>query len=144
MHPMPHHYTVSACSEVESIVTISTKGLDDIQSTPPPEFDGPEGYWSPESLLEASLADCFVLTFKAVAKASKLDWISISCDVVGELDRIDRVTKFTQFTLDITVNVPAEVSPEKVEKIAHKSEKNCLVSNSLSAEKVLNVVVRHS
>ncbi len=78
MHPMPHHYAVSAKAEAESNVTISANGLDDLQSTPPPEFGGPEGYWSPEILLVASMADCFILTFKAVARASKLEWTSIT------------------------------------------------------------------
>ncbi len=62
-------------------------------------------------------------------------------DVVGDLDRVEKVTQFTKFTLNVTVTVDAGVSAEKVEKIAHKSEKNCLISNSLTAEKVLNVEV---
>jgi hypothetical protein len=33
----------------------------------PREFDGRGNQWSPESLLAAALADCFVLSFRAVA-----------------------------------------------------------------------------
>jgi len=141
MQAMPHHYKVSASSDTDSPVNIEADGLSAIVSTPPPEFGGPEGYWSPESLLVASMADCFILTFKAIARASKLEWTNISCDVVGTLDRVDRVTQFTQFDLNVTVDVPSGTDIEKVERIAEKSEKGCLVSNSLTAKKVLNVVV---
>ncbi|KZZ59844.1 osmotically inducible protein OsmC [Oleiphilus sp. HI0125] len=141
MQTMPHHYTVSANSESDSTVNLEADGLSAIESMPPPEFGGPEGYWSPESLLVASMADCFVLTFKAIARASKLEWTNISCEVVGTLGQVDRVTQFTQFELKVTVDVPSGTDSEKVERIAEKSEKGCLVSNSLTANKVLNVVV---
>ena len=141
MQAMPHHYKVSASADTDSTVNLEAAGLSVIESTPPPEFGGPEGYWSPESLLVASMADCFVLTFKAIARASKLEWTNISCEVIGTLDRVDRVTQFTQFDLNVTVDAPSGTDAEKVKRIAEKSEKGCLVSNSLSAKKVLNVVV---
>ena len=81
MQAMPHHDTVSANSESDSTVNLEADGLSAIESMPRPEFGGPEGYWSPESLLVASMADCFVLTFKAIARASKLEWTNISCEV---------------------------------------------------------------
>src|SRR6266705_836523 len=66
-----------------------------LRSASPAEFGGPGDRWSPETLLVGAVADCFVLTFRAVARASKLSWTSLQCDVTGHLDRIDRVTQFT-------------------------------------------------
>ena len=39
------------------------------------------------TLLIAAVADCFILTFRAVARASRFEWISLGCTVDGVLDR---------------------------------------------------------
>ena len=55
MHPFPHRYTVTALAQEAGVVTLRGDELEDIQSTPPPEFDGPPGNWSPESLFVAAV-----------------------------------------------------------------------------------------
>jgi organic hydroperoxide reductase OsmC/OhrA len=57
------------------------------------------GQWSPETLLVAAAVDCFVLTFRAIAAASKLPWERLSCNGEGTLDRVDGVTRFTALAL---------------------------------------------
>jgi len=64
----------------------------------PPER-GPGDRWSPETLLVGALADCFILTFRAVANASSLPWIRLRCEAEGVLDRVERMTRFTAVTL---------------------------------------------
>ncbi len=141
MHAYPHHYHVSATSDAEGDVTLATEGVADLPSMPPVEFDGPGGYWSPESLLVASVADCFVLTFRAIARASKLEWTSLSCDVDGELDRVERVTQFTGFKVRAALVVPEGTDAGKAERLLHKAEQTCLITNSLKAESHLEASV---
>ena len=62
MHPYPHQYRASATGKPAGAVTVTSPQLPDIETAPPPEFDGPGGVWSPESLLCAAVADCFILT----------------------------------------------------------------------------------
>ena len=76
MKPYPHHYLVEASAAASGSVDLRARGLPVIASAPPIEFGGPGDAWSPESLLVAATADCFVLTFRAVARASKLEWSS--------------------------------------------------------------------
>lgn len=142
MHAYPHHYQVSASSDAEGEVSLSTEGVADLPSMPPPEFDGPGGYWSPESLLVASVADCFVLSFRAIARASKLEWTSLSCEVDGELDRVERVTQFTGFSVRAELVIPEGMDPAKAERLLHKAEQACLITNSLKAESHLEASVR--
>lgn len=134
MHAYPHHYKASGTAAPDSTVTLSAEGLPDLSTTPPPEFGGPVGHWSPETLLTASVADCFILTFRAIAKASKLDWTQLACEVTGTLDRVDRVTRFTRFDLAARLQVPAGTDLEKAEKLLHKSEAMCLITASLNTE----------
>ena len=54
MHPFPHRYTVSVLATPAGVVTLRSRELEDIQSSAPPEFGGPEGNWSPETLFVAA------------------------------------------------------------------------------------------
>jgi organic hydroperoxide reductase OsmC/OhrA len=137
MHPYPHVYIAAANSRPEGITALRSAGLPDIASAPPPEFDGPGGVWSPETLLCASLADCFVLSFRAIARASKLDWNELDCRVEGVLDRVDGVSQFTRYTTYARLELPAEADAAKARKLLEKAEHVCLISNSLRGERVL-------
>jgi uncharacterized OsmC-like protein len=48
-----------------------------------------------EDLLVASVADCFAITFRAIASASKMEWLDLECSIEGKLERVDRVTKYS-------------------------------------------------
>ena len=134
MQGFPHAYHVSAKASADANVTLASSGLDDIEAAPPAEFDGPGDKWSPETLLASAVAACFVLSFKAVARASKLEWTSITCNTEGTLDRVEKKTSFTALTNHVKLTVPAGTDTEKAEKLLHKAEDVCLISNSLNAD----------
>lgn len=108
MQNLPHQYHVSANAETEGNVVLRADDLPQLISAPPAQFGGPGDQWSPEHLLVASVADCFILTFRAVAQASKLAWSSLDASAEGVLERVDRVTRFTTITISATLTVPAE------------------------------------
>jgi len=91
--------------------------------------------------LVASVADCFILTFKAIARASRMDWVSLRCDAVGILEKVDRVTQFTGFRIQATLEVPEGTHQEKALRLLEKAEKSCLITNSLKAESQLDAEV---
>jgi organic hydroperoxide reductase OsmC/OhrA len=137
MHPYPHLYATEARAEPSGDVTVSSAGLPTLATAPPAEFDGPGDRWSPETLLVAAVADCFVLSFRAVARASKLDWTALECRVEGTLDRVDGVTRFTEILVRATLRAPAGVDRERAFKLLEKAEHVCLISNSLNARRRL-------
>lgn len=142
MHPFPHVYTVSAEARPSRPVTLSAAGLATIESAGPLEFDGPGDRWSPETLLTAALVDCFVLSFQAVATASRFEWLRLECRAEGTLDRIDRVTQFTAFRVTAVLHVPFGSDIERARHLLAKSEQVCLISNSLKAAKHLELEIR--
>jgi organic hydroperoxide reductase OsmC/OhrA len=137
MHPYPHVYKVDISAAAEGEVALSGAGLPSLPSMPPPEFDGPPGYWSPETLLTAAVADCFVLSFRAVARASKLEWQSLSAEVEGTLERVDGVTRFTRFNTRARLVVAPGTDPARAKLLLEKAEKVCLISDSLVSERHL-------
>lgn len=131
MHAFPHRYTVNALAAPAGVVTVRSTELEDIQSTAPVEFDGPPGNWSPETLFVASIADCFVLSFRAISRASKLEWIEIDCAAEGALDRTADGLAFTGIDLQVSLRIPAGGDAARAERLLEKAEKSCLVSNSI-------------
>jgi organic hydroperoxide reductase OsmC/OhrA len=137
VHPYPHHYVASASAKASGSVAVNSPGLPTIETAPPPEFDGPGGIWSPETLLCASIADCLILTFRAMAAASKFEWSALECRVEGTLDRADGVTQFTAYTIHATLTIPPSADAAKGRQLVERSEQRCLVTNSLKGTKTL-------
>jgi len=136
MHPFPHHYAIHAVVRPDD-VQLSLPGVRVIESAPPKEFDGPGNQWSPEGLLTAAVADCFVLSFRAIATASKYAWISLESRTEGTLDRVDGKMRFTRFDTHAKLQVPPGADIERAKKLLEKAELNCLIANSLSGERHL-------
>jgi len=141
MKAYPHHYTAGARGAPAGLVPLSVEGLPPIESAPPPEFDGPGGVWSPETLLVASIADCFILTFRSIARATRFEWDDLHCTVEGVLDRVAGVPYFTRFTTRATLTIRAGANQEKAREHLERAEKLCLISNSLRSERLLEIEV---
>jgi peroxiredoxin-like protein len=141
MHPFPHRYVVNAAMRPVGDVPLSAEGVRIIESAPPKEFDGPGNQWSPEGLLTAAVADCFLLGFRAIATASKFAWISLESRTEGTLDRVEGKMRFTRFDTHAKLMLPAGADIERAKKLLEKAETSCLVANSLSSERHLTVEV---
>lgn len=138
MHEFPHHYRVTAQSVREGVVQVSSPQLPTLDTMPPPEFGGEPGYWSPETLLAAAVADCFILSFRAVAQASRIEWDTLACDVDGTLERVDGVTRFTHFEVHARLRITDPEARDKAVRALEKSEKVCLITQSLNAKTTLD------
>jgi uncharacterized OsmC-like protein len=142
MQKLPHHYAVSASALSTGLVELSSLGLTPIKSEPPEQYGGSGALWSPETLLVAAVADCFFLTFRAIARASNLDWVSLDCDVTGTLAREESATRFTEFQLRVTLIVPIGTDKDKATVLLEKSEKSCLITASLKSKTHLEASVK--
>lgn len=133
MQALPHRYHVTAKGAATGRVALEHAGVPPIESAPPVEFGGPGDAWSPEGLLVAAVADCFILTFRAVARAAKIEWSDLEVEVEGELDRRDGITSFVGFDLHARLDVHGQVDEAAARAALERAERGCLVSNSLKA-----------
>ncbi len=138
MHPFPHRYRVRIAVAPEGEVRLDADGLSQLTSMPPPEFDGPGGYWSPETLLLAAVGDCMMLTFRAIAKGSRFEWRELSADVEGLLERVDGNSRFTRVSTHVRLVVPPGADAARAVRLLEKAEQGCPISNSLKAERHLD------
>jgi organic hydroperoxide reductase OsmC/OhrA len=144
MQDFPHCYSAHASAGVDGEVTLTAAGIPALATASPAEFDGPGDRWSPETLLTGAVGDCFILTFRAVARASRLSWTRLECKVTGVLDRVDRTTAFTGFDLWATLCVPMGTNQELAHRLLDKAERACIVANSLKAPVHLHVQIVNS
>ncbi len=141
MQQFPHLYSVVAKADTQGDVALESDRLPPIPSAPPPEFGGPGGRWSPETLFVAAVADCFVLTFRAIAGLSRFSWVSLECSATGTLDRVERVTQFTALQIHARLTVPPGANEDQARRLLAKAEETCLVTNSLKVRPHLEAVV---
>lgn len=142
MQPFLHRYDVSAIAGPGGDVTLTADRLPTLLSAAPLEFDGPGDRWSPETLVVAAVADCFVLTFRSIAKLSNLSWTTLTCTASGTLDRVDRATQFTGFSVSVSLEIPDGTKEDDATRLLRRAEQVCLIANSLKAPCQLDVDVR--
>ena len=131
MKPLPHHYTVRLAGSPSGYAIVTADGPPELRSAPPFDFDGPGDAWSPEQLLLAAVEACFLLTFRSVAQASRLDFVSLSIEAEGVVDRVNGVTRFTEIVLRPRVALAAGADRVRVQRALEKAERACLVSSSI-------------
>jgi peroxiredoxin-like protein len=114
-----------------------------VEVVTPPEFDkGIAGHWSPEHLFTASVLSCFMTTFLAIADYSMLEYEKFECKAEGILESIEGKFLMTEIILKPIVYIKNQEEIEKTERILHKSEKACLISNSIISNVVLDFEVK--
>ena len=133
MTDFPHQYATRSTATPEGPVSIESEGLPTLATGPPRAFGGSGDLWSPETLLVAAVADCFVLSFRAIARASRFEWLGLDCRAQGTLDRVERTTRFTELVVQATLRVAAGTDDAKARRLLEKAERACLITNSLSA-----------
>jgi organic hydroperoxide reductase OsmC/OhrA len=137
MQPLPHHYKVSLTGGGEGYLQITSPGLTPLLTAAPAEFDGPGNMWSPETLMMAAVADCFALTFRAIALVSGFRWTGLVCDAEGVVDRVGGTVRFTAVTIHAQLRVPFGADIEKARRLLEKARNACLIGNSLKVEATL-------
>ena len=142
MQDFPHHYKTTAAARYDSNVELTSPGLEALESAGPPEFGGPGDLWSPETLLSAAIADCFILSFRAIARASDFEWISLRCDVDAVLEKVEKVTQFTEIHETVVLEVPAGSDEAKAMRLLERAEHVCLITNSMTGTTHLAATVR--
>lgn len=144
MQPLPHLYTVHLSATPTGCGEVTSPGLPPLCLNAPADFDGPGDEWSPEHLLLTAVQGCFLLTFRAVAAASKMPFTGLMAETAGTVDRKDGVTRFTEVVLKPTVTFPAGTDMERAARLVEKAEKNCLISASLSVPVRLEPLLREA
>jgi organic hydroperoxide reductase OsmC/OhrA len=143
MKAFPHEYLVTVVNSSQGDTYLGADHLPMLQSAAPPEFGGPGGRWSPETLLVAAVGDCFAITFQGIARTADLSWKFLQCEVTGTLDRHEGVPQFTGFEIRARLGVPTGTSRDLTYRVLEKAEHRCLIANSLKASVRLAATIEY-
>lgn len=103
-----------------------------INFSSPPEFQGEPGLWTPEHLLVASVATCFLATFRAIAENSRLQVVHLEVEAEGLLEKQEGGFRFTRVLIRPALAIADAADEERARKMLEKAERACLISRSLS------------
>lgn len=96
---------------------------------PPPIFNGPEGFWSPEDLFLSAAETCLFLSFLFEIKRSDLRLVSYKSSATGVVERVDGGLCFT--SIDIVPTLVVEGSGDEALTLLKKAHASCMVARSL-------------
>ena len=128
-----HQYNVNLKWKADRLGEVSSPELQStIEVATPPQFPkGIEGVWSPEHFFTAAVNSCFMTTFLAIAENSRLEFKTFTCNAIGHLDQVEGKYMMTEIDLYPSLVITKEEDKEKALRVLEKSEKACLISNSI-------------
>ena len=138
-----HEYQVDLTWKEDRKGEVSSPELTDtIETATPPDFPkGMPNIWSPEHFLVAAVESCLMTTFLAIAENSKLEFISFKSTAIGKLDKVEGKFQMTEITLKPVLEITDENNAERAKRIIEKSEKACLISNSIKTKITLETEI---
>jgi organic hydroperoxide reductase OsmC/OhrA len=142
IRPKSYKYATSVLWKSEKKGTLTVAGKPAVEVATPPEFKGHEGIWSPEDLYVAAVNSCIMTTFLAFAGRAGLAFEGYESEAEGLLEFVDERLVFTKIVVRPKVTLRPGADRKQAEEILHKAEKNCLVSNSLRTEVILEPTFR--
>jgi organic hydroperoxide reductase OsmC/OhrA len=127
--PFPHHYDVRLSGR-DGAALLGGGSRPEIVGGPPPEFDGREGWWSPEHLLLSAVGLCLMTTFQSFAARAGLAVAGYESRVDGVLDKTAAGLVFTSIRVAVELRV-AEADRARAEQLLQSAKRHCLVANAL-------------
>ncbi|HEX7970126.1 MAG TPA: OsmC family protein [Stellaceae bacterium] len=100
----------------------------------PPEFKGEPGVWSPEELLVGALNTCLMLTFVSLAQNKRVEFLAYESGAEGLLENVDGKYRITEVSVQPSLVLKSQADLEAARTIMAEVEKNCFISNSITAK----------
>lgn len=114
-----------------------------LYTSSPAEFGGSGKEWSPEHLLLSAIDSCYMLTFVGFAKKANLSFTHLECNAIGQVQLVDGKYKFSIINVYPKIQISNEAFRELANATALKTQRYCLVSNSINAEIIYHTEIVH-
>jgi len=128
-----HEYRIRAASEAVRCGVVTVEGIDpSITFSAPPEFKGHAGHWTPEHLLLAAIASCYVSTFSGMAFDSSLEYSALQLETSGTVGRDEAGWSFQEISIQPRLTIANAEQKTLANRLLHKTKDKCLVGRSLA------------
>ena len=107
---------------------------DSIRVATPPEFGGEKGQWSPEDLFLGAISSCFMTTYLSFVKKMGFSIAHFECNAIGQVALVEGRYEFTTINVYPKVYIADDEVREKAITALQKTQKYCLISNSVKSQ----------
>jgi len=97
----------------------------------PPEFGGPEGFWTPEDLLTSSVASCVLTSTLFFAEKGGIGLRSYKSKSTGTMEKTPAGLAITGVKIEVSIELEDAGQEAEIRKAVERAEKTCPISNSL-------------
>lgn len=104
----------------------------DLNVSGPPEFGGPDGQWTPEHLMLASIEACLLMTAMYFITKGKIGLTSYESATKGILEKTANGLRYTSIQIGIRAVVAAEADRAALQKAVESAEKYCPMSAAVN------------
>jgi organic hydroperoxide reductase OsmC/OhrA len=133
-----HTYRIRATSTTVRSGLAVAEGIEpSIAFSAPLEFKGQAGQWTPEHLLVAAVASCYVSTFSGMAFNSNFEFFSLELETEGVLAEDQAGWRFKEVVIRPRLTIARAEQKGLGSRLLHKAKDNCLVGRSLACPIVL-------
>jgi organic hydroperoxide reductase OsmC/OhrA len=95
-------------------------------------YFGDDSRYNPEDLMLASLAECHLLTYLALATKAGLRLDALAIDITGVLGKVEGKTRFVRAILTPTMTLAPGMDRAQAEALHRDAHDQCFMSNSVN------------
>ena len=111
---------------------VDFQGKPSLRGTAAPVYRGDPALHNPEDLLVAALSGCHCLSYLALCARAGIQVLSYEDEVYGKMERVDRVTRFTEVVLHPKVSIAPGSDAEKARALHEKAHAVCFIASSVN------------
>ncbi|MDF7798804.1 OsmC family protein [Pontiellaceae bacterium B1224] len=119
--------------------TLQCAGKPDIEVATPPEFGGPEGFWTPEDLLTGSVESCIMASALFFLTRGKIGFHAYRSNAVSTMEKSPSGLIFNGIALEITLELQDSGQADAARSALMQAEKTCPLSGSLNCPVELEI-----
>ena len=80
-------------------------------------------------------------TFLVIAENLNVEFINFECNAIGKVELVEGKFRVTEVILKPKLTVPSSFREDRIKRISEKSEKACLISNTIHSKIVFEPTV---
>ena len=95
-------------------------------------YFGDDGRYNPEDLMLASLGECHLLTYLALAAKAGIRVTALSAQVSGTIAKIEGKMRFREATIRVSTEIEAGADAERAQQLHEPAHEQCFMASSVN------------
>jgi organic hydroperoxide reductase OsmC/OhrA len=111
---------------------VEPEGKPSIPGSASSRFFGDDGRYNPEDLMLASLGECHLLTYLALAAKAGIRVTALSAQVRGTIGRVEGKMRFREATIRVVTEIAAGADAEQAHQLHEPAHEHCFMASSVN------------